>query len=425
MESIQRRITFEKPKVTFHNLDPMLEPYMEEARARIFSMAAGKRIAKIAPRIMELGYSKVLMAAESLGVDIDATKTNIIFAPDGTCTYNPIRIKRGFTYGAIINMELEGLMGTNNSMANGCGFSMYELLDPMSDEEAKVYLTDVQQRLGKENIEQLGKGNHFAGLYAVKDPVTGEDLNRRFVVVHCSGHVDGDKLYFPEKWLSETDGWYNISTPHGDIALLEGEARRLYMKQFHTTEIANANSRDSMMDKVFPDQEWKLLESITHQGYINNGSTHIIGTQVHEGLVPVAFNPEEGLIAMKTKNNLNSDFISAWDKTDRIGELGITKEVQNLNMTPHGSGYEFRYPVDNFHVILDKEGIQYMGVQFKNDNKSHIFEHFKQIRKFMTYRRRATIMREVYRADLAEIVYEMPGIKQIYPLKSIPGGAHG
>lgn len=411
--------------ITYRNLAPGFEKWMQEADKRIFSLAAGNRIAKIAPKIMQVGFAKVLYALNEVGVDIEQTNPYILFAPDGTCSYNPIRTQRGFSYGCIIDFSLDGIMATNNSMPNGCGFSLYELIDPMSDDDLVNYLSDSQMRLGQDQLSQLGKGNHFAGIYYVLDPLSGQDTGRRFIIIHCSGHVGGHRLYHPDSWLSEIDGYTTIKTPHGPITLLESEAKRLYLEQYKETDQANTNNRDLTVEEIFPDkQEWKVLERITHQGFVQNGDLHLIGTQIHEGYVPVAFNPEEGLIVVKGKPNLNADFIDRWDQRAKVDELGIGDRLQNLNFTPHGGGYEFRYPVDQVNIRLNSEGIEDFYVKLDHPGAEMTFSYFREIREWMSYRRKAPIIQEMTKADLATICYELPCLMQIYPLVSIPGGSH-
>lgn len=414
------------PSITFDGIDEQLIKYIEMARNRIFSLAAGHRIATIAPRIMEIGFAKILFAATQMGADIETSNPYVLFAPDGTCSYNPIRTQRGFSYGGILDFEFEGIMATNNSMPNGCGFSIYELEDPASDVQLKTYLQSAQLRLGQDQLSQLGKGNHFAGLYYVNDPITGEDTNRRFVVIHCSGHVGGHKLYHPDSWLSGFDGYNEVPTPHGPITLLEGDARKMYMEQFHETDAINTENRDLTMAEIFEESNygWKKLEAITHQGLINNGSHHVIGTQRHGGIMPIAFNPEEGLVAVKTNPNLTSEFLDRWNQGNKVRELGLEKEFNNLNVTPHGAGYEFRYPVKSLEIKLGPEGIMNFTLDLNATDAHMSFTYFREIREWMTYRRRAPIMKEVDKANLAEIVYEMPSLMQIYPLTSIPGGSH-
>ena len=117
-----------------------LEPWLKLAKERIFSLAVGFRAGAIAPKIMEVGFSKVLYGADYLGVDIEKSNPFILFAPDGTVTYNPERIKRGFTYGAYIDFDFGKMIATNNSLPNGCGFSMYEIEDPQPDVDLVNFL---------------------------------------------------------------------------------------------------------------------------------------------------------------------------------------------------------------------------------------------------------------------------------------------
>lgn len=416
-----------KPNISFIGLDPSLEYWITEAKKRIFSIAAGNRVSLIATKIMELGLAKVLYAAHQLGADLESSNPFVFFTPDGTVSLNPVRTLRGFTYGGMFNMDFDGLIGTSNSIPNGCGFSIYEIEETGPDTGLISSLKDAQSRLGPDTLTQLGKGNHFAGLYDVLDPVTGEDTNRRFVIIHCSGHVGGHKLAHPDSWLSETDGYNEIKTPHGSVTLFEGEAKKLYLDQFSETEVANSDNRDETMKELLENSpySWKVLEKITHQGLFDDGSNHIIGTQKHNGLMPIAFNPEEGVICVKTKPNLTSEFLDTWRDGERVKELGLEKKFQALDLTPHGAGYEFRFPIKSLKIQLGTEGISNFLLDLKAEDGRMSFTYFREIREWLTFRRRAPVMREVDRADLAEIIYEMPGLMQIYPLKSIPGGSHG
>ncbi len=410
-----------KIELGYSNAHPEFHPWIEKARARIFSIAAGTRMGMVAPRIMEIGYAKLLYAATELGVDIDSTKTFVFFAPDGTCSLNIERTKRGFSYGGILSTTFDGLMGTNNSMPNGCGFSIYKLNEDINDETLIEKMKEAQCRLGEEELKQLGKGNHFAGMYRVKDPVSGEDLNMRYLVVHCSGHVGGELLYFPDTWLADKEGFHKIETPHGPIIFLEGEARGLYVNQFKKTEASNSQNRDHTASEIFHDLDFIRLESITHQGLLDNGKYHLIGTQKHDSMAPIAFNPEEGLVAAIRRHNLSKEFLDNWEHGQRAKDFGIEKELMNLDITPHGGGYESRFPINYLKVNLDKNGIASFDMQLKDKHPMN-FPTFRHVREWLTYRRKWEIMRVVAKTDLADILFDLEPLMQVYPIKSIPGG---
>ena len=295
--------------VVLKNIDEKMEKWLKEAQKRIFSIAAGDRVSFIASAIVQVGFGKILYAANELGVDIEKSKPYIFFAPDGTCSYNEIRIKRGFTYGCIFKADFEGLIGTNNSMPNGCGYSLYELKDWNDDETLIRTLNRIKQNITEEQAKELGKGNHFIAVYKVLDAISGEDTERRMVLLHCSGHDLSKKpLYFFD-WLEETDGCHKVKTPHGDIYLLESEAKKRYIKEFEKLDKYNKEARVNVMKELFKNSSYELVSSITHQGLYNNGSYHFLGIQKSEKLIPIAFNAEEGGIAVKTKKNLSKDLL--------------------------------------------------------------------------------------------------------------------
>ncbi|UCG03443.1 MAG: hypothetical protein JSW11_05505, partial [Candidatus Heimdallarchaeota archaeon] len=393
----------------YTGLDTKFEKWLALAEERLFSVAVGNRVAHIALKIMNIGFAKVLYGVNELGADIETANPFVIFAPDGTCSFNSTRTKRGFAYGAILDMDFDGLLATNNSMPNGCGYSLYELIDPLPDDKLIRLVSTTQKRLGKDQLNQLGKGNHFSAIYYVKDPISGEDTGRRFVVVHCSGHVGIDFLYYPHLWLNQIEGYHIVQTPHDDVIFLEGEARELYLKNYEYTNQVNANNRDVTMNDIFTDQqEWRLLEKITHQGLRKNGKLHLTGTQIHDGTVPIAFNPEEGLIAAKINPNLRAEFLNTWEHGQRVKDMGLYNALSSLNFAPHGGGYEFRFPVENFNIQLDPKGINHFQMRFKGDGAQVQFKDFRKIRNLMTFRQKTPLIQKLGETHLIKILYHMP-----------------
>ena len=403
-------------RIGIRNIHEDMHMWHSIAQERIFSLAVGDRLGEIAPKIMEVGYAKVLYAADSLGSRTD--DSFVFLAPDGTCSLNVERTRRGFAYGGLLDMDFDGLLATSNSMPNGCGFSVFEISD-VEDGKLIRHLESSQQNLGEDELSQFGKGNHFAGVYRVCDPVSGEDTGRRLMVVHCSGHVGGDLLYYPDRWLSGEDGYHLVQTPHGPVTLLESDAREMYKTQFQKTEDANSLNRDKTAEEILGGLEWKRLSSITHQGLLP--SRHLIGTQRSQGELPIAFNPEEGLAIVRSKPNLSKECVAQWSEGWRVEELEIEKKIMNLNITPHGGGYELRFPFDSLRINLDSQGIESFDMSFLNQNLH--FANFREIRQWITYRRKLGIMYQILKYDLADHIYDLPPLMQVYPLKTVPGGS--
>ena len=411
--------------IQIKNLSSELEPWVREAERRIFSIAAGNRIAKIAPEVMKIGLGKILYAANEIGADISKNKPFALFAPDGTCTYNELRIKRGFTYGCLIKAEFDGLIATNNAMPNGCGYSLFEFKNPPDDDTIIKQAKLIRENITEEQAKELGKGNHFIALYYVLDSISGEDTGRRFALLHCSGHdVGKEPLYNPD-WLEENDGFHKVSTPHGYIWLLENDAKELYLKEYDKFEEMNVNGRGNVMNDFYEPDSFQLLMDITHQGLAEKGKYLKLGSHLKKDLVPIAFNADEGTIILKTKPNLSMEFIRNWSYYDNIRELGYINELKDINMTPHGSGYEFKFPVVACEINLSKDGINEFSIELQiSPNKTEKAQatYFKQIRNFMVYRRKLPIMKEVFLADLGEPIFDLKPLIQIHPKVSIPGG---
>ena len=411
--------------IQINNLNSEFEPWMKEAERRIFSLAAGNRIALIAPAIMKIGLGKILYAANELGADIEKNKPFVLFAPDGTCTYNELRISRGFTYGCLIKAEFDGLIATHNAMPNGCGYSLFEFKDSPTDEELIKQAKIIRKNITDEQAVELGKGNHFVALYTVLDSISGEDTGKRYALLHCSGHDVGKEPLYNVDWLEKESGFNKVMTPHGDIWLLENEAKKLYLEEHEKFENMNINGRNNVMNEFYEEDSFELLMDLTHQGLAENGKYLKLGIHLKDKIVPVAFNAEEGTLLLKTNSNLSKEFLEKWHHYKDIKELNYEQELQNIDMTPHGSGYEFKYPVKGCSINLDKTGLTDFTIKLQISEDSTIkasATYFKKIRNFMTYRRKLPIMKEVFYANLGEPIYDLKPLIQIHPRESIPGG---
>ncbi len=406
------------------NLSKEMEKYVKEAEKRIFSLGTGNRICPIALKIMQIGFSKILYATNELGADLEKCKPYIVFAPDCTSTFNKIRVRRGFSYGALIKGDFSGMISTNNSMPNSCGYTIAELTTQKTDVSLKNHLIQKQKEIGKDHLQQLGKGNHFSAVYCVKDSITGEDTMRRIINVHSSGKL-GTQFLYDLSWLSEIEGYHKVNTPHGPIELLEGDAKKVYLEKYDEGDKINADYRFEVLEEILGEGTFRVLEEITHQGLSKDGKFHRLGVQVHDGLIPIAFNSEEGLILAETKPNLSKELLERWKYKEHVEELGLKEELSQINFSPHGGGYEFRYPVEKFTIHLNRNGISDLEVQLKPKEKPKIQErvtYFRELKEHMCFRRKLPLMREVFRADLIKHIYDLEPLIQIYPLVSIVGG---
>ena len=410
--------------VSIENFSPELEKWKIEAEKRIFSLGAGNRIVPIAEAVMKIGFSKILHAASELGADLESSKPYVLFAPDCTCSFNKIRTERGFSYGALVKGEFNGMIGTNNAMPNACGYTLAEIITDKTDFELIDHLKQKQKEIGKDHLQQLGKGNHFSAIYCVKDAITGEDTMKRYIIVHSSGKLGSDFLYNLE-WLSDMDGYHKIETSHGPVELLETDARRVYMEKYNAGDKINSEYRKKVLTEIIGEGTFKILEEITHQGLSEDGIYHRLGVQVHDGFIPIAFNSEEGLMLGRTKPNLGKELLQNWKYKDNVEQLGYEEELADVNFSPHGGGYELRYPVNSFSINLGKKGIKNFKIELETPpgaNKNIKATYFREIKEYMSFRRKLPLMREVFRADLVEHIYDLEPLMQIYPLVSIVGG---
>lgn len=404
-----------KTKPKYENMPSRFKPWIKEARKRIHSIAAGDNSSFVARCIMEVGFAKLLYALDHL--ELDWSRSFVLFAPDGTFSMNMERLQRGFTYGSVIHFGTEDYLVTHNAMPNGCGFSIYELdTSKISDEEILKVSKEHQDQL--EDDKKLNVGNHFAGVYRGIDPVTQEDSGKRFVVVHCSGHVGKDKLYHTQ-WLRDHDGFNLVHTPLGPVTVLQDEARREYLNWFEWSNGQNESNRESYLITIFGKGSYQTLASVTHQGLFRNGSEIRLGVQESQDILPIAYNAQEGLDMVKGLPNIQDHVLETLEPFTALKDMPYYDDLRTINIVPHGGGYEFNDAVRSVKIVLNNKGVAKVKIKLKEatSKKKYLieFNDFKATRKLLRYRRRAEIMRQVLKYQLADVIYRLYPLFQIYP----------
>ncbi len=408
-----------KSKVSYSNVDPEFQKWLDEAARHHFSTAAGNRASIIGEAIMRVGSAKLLYAMNELGLDLG--KYAVIFAPDGTFSMNRVRTRRGVSYGCLMRADFEGYLFLHNAMPNGCGYSLAKVNYDGNDEELRKLLLKARESVADD--VQLSTGNHFAGVYIATDPFTGEDLQERYVVVHCSGHVGGEKLY-DVSWLASLPGYQKIATPHGDVTILTDDAREKYLQQFEESNNSNEQNRIGYLDQIFGEGNYSLVASLTHQGLMPNGKEHRLGVQKLLGIpVPIAFNPEEGVALVVGKENIHTQHHSNLITFSEDGTMDSIDPdlLRTVNMVPHGAGYEFKDELKSVTIKLGGNGISFFHIELVGKGTVQA-ANMREIRHLVTYRRKTPIMQQVAKFDLADHFLDLPYFFQIYPEKSIPGG---
>ncbi len=415
LSKLYQKILKEKTKPKYENLPSSFKPWIKEARKRIHSIAAGNNASFVARCIMEVGFAKLLYALDTL--ELDWSRAFVLFAPDGTFSMNMERLRRGFTYGAVIHFGTEDYLVTHNAMPNGCGFSIYELkTEKYSDEELVQISKQHQAKL--EDDKKLNVGNHFAGVYRGIDPVTMEDSGRRFVVVHCSGHVGKGKLY-DVQWLSDHDGFHLIPTSLGPVTVLQDDARKEYLRWFEWSNGQNEANRESYLKTIFGEGSYETLASVTHQGLFRNGTEIRLGVQQSQDILPTAYNAQEGLDMVRGLPNIQKHVFETLAPFQFLKDVPYREDLESIDIVPHGGGYEFLDEVKSVKIILGSDGVKKVKIKLQEHStrKKYLieFHDFKATRNLLRYRRRAEIMGQVMKYRLAQVIYHLYPLFQIYP----------
>lgn len=286
--------------------------YYNKAIKHFIDLSAGDATASIAKEHGIIGFTRLCICMEKLGLD---TSNNYFIAlPDFTYTRNTLRWNAGFPYGCIIVLEQSMPIIPIDFRPNCCGIIFAEV--PSQDFDAgeiKRKYYELMHSYNDIDPSDFSRRNHFFGLYhdKIKDTY--------YFLIHGSFSFVKKKLYSEKNndLLANICSIDILGTP---FHFLKDNGATLYYDEYLYFEKMSMQYRELILKELFPDAQ--ILFHRTHEGFMDIG-TILLGAYADKlpFMCPIMLAPEEDLP------------ITDINKPVKISS------AKTLYCAPHGGGY--------------------------------------------------------------------------------------
>lgn len=383
---------------------------LEQANRHIYDFGLKDASDVLAQLNLRYGLGKIITALENRNIDTD--NLIAVTTPDSGITRNKERWQAGFSYGCLIRWpseeETDIALAFPQIKPNACGM----IVAKIENVPDATDLCDKLSSLDKDGVRiqnsklklNVGVSNHFIEVCRVEES-HGSQLNKGDIVavIHTSPSELKSELYDFDAWRQKGGQWEE--TPLGPIFVLEGEVARQYYETYRQVEEFSFQKRLVLAQSLF--EEFEVIANPTHQGLFNNNEARLglYRFDDQEQLFPVTFRWDLHVYLMKPQANMAEDILHLRGKKIRSQVRDI---LTNLNMLPHGGGYQIPYQPDGWRIV--QNGSKRLFA-FKNDRNEFIFSSPAEIP--YSYRG-LEILDEIAKLRLGTVAAKL---KQVYTLK--------
>lgn len=332
------------------------EELLSLADEHIFSLGKRDLGSALSYKNTLYGLGKMMYASES-------ADAYVLFAPDSSITRNKARWLSGYGYGGVIWWENKNI-AFPEIRPNGCGMLLMELEELPDMEKTVKRASEVnEEKIEVDGIEidpDFGKGNHFFEFYEPLE-VTEEfsDIipsDSYFAILHSSGQELKNNVY------SYVEKGEEIGTPLGKINVLRDGQIDEYYKEWEKLESFSKKRREILAEEVVG--SLNTISNFTHQGLFSKTEARLgcYDTMDKSGknrLFPVALRWDCPVYVFKGEKNLSEKVLERMEFKERAKRLGVTEKIKNINILPHGGGYDVQLAYQNVDMINTKFGNVY------------------------------------------------------------------
>lgn len=331
-------------------LDPL-----EYAREHCFIAGVGDVGMALCAANAPYGLAKIHHVQRALGMPADAV---FVGAPDATITRNNKRWSQGFSYGGVYAWS--GEFAVLDIKPNACGMIVGALdaLPPLDDVRARLHEFEARglELDGIPLDNDLTESNHFVDVFRVSDdpgyerpPGDAECL----YIMHSSGHEHREKsplgpgLYWDQSQELAAMA-RRVDTPWGALSILEGERARAWYEFYLQVQDFNHRRRQVLAEFLFG--EHAVIINATHQGMVRALNRANIGCYTFEDessgedgatLFPLTLSPTLPAFLVRGKPNFTAAAIERLGWAERVERHGLQTRLADINILPHGGGYNY------------------------------------------------------------------------------------
>ena len=384
---------------------------LEEAANHIYDFGSQDASDILAKLNLKHGLAKLIWVLRKHKVDTE--NLFAVTSPDSGITRNKERWQAGFSYGCLLRWPSKEEAGSAFAFPeirpNACGMLVAKLNEIPSLNE----LCERLHKIEKEGVEveserlklNVGISNHFIELCKVEESNSPElKPGDNVAVIHTSPSEFKSWLYDYKSW--EAKGGTNEDTPFGPLLVLQGQLAEEYINAYQQIERFSYHKRLVLAKHLFKDFE--VISNPTHQGLFgaNEARLGLYSFENQDELLPLTFRWDIHVYLIKPEANITEELL---DK-EGLKHLPPAKKdfLKNLNMLPHGGGYEIPFSPEGWRVM--QNGSKRL---FANRTQANEFV-FSSPSEIPYYYRGLQIIKDITRLRLGSVAAKL---KQVYTLK--------
>ncbi len=307
-----------------------------------------------------------------------------ISTPDETISRNTKRWSSGYGYGGKLTTgDPKDPLMFIDTKPNVCGMLVGGLEElPKPDQIIKNINKVLNSEIYLDNIKlewDYKKNNHFNDVFETK---TDSDSDLQFppytFIIHGSipelrkATDKGPGLYYDQS-PELLDLCQSVETPFGKTFFLEGRNAKDFFQFYLYAKDLAARKREMTAEILFG--KFKKLSNPVHQGFLSYGEMLLGAQHISEEkdkLFPVALRSDLPSYLITALPNLTEDQIDDLGFENRAKKLGVLNNLKNLNILPHGGGYELPH-INRVTEVLEIDGERFFVCEQEVEDGVFIF----------------------------------------------------
>ena len=385
---------------------------IDRASQFIFSTGLNDGTSKLCKANMKYGLAQFQLIQERYGFEPKAT---FVSSPDETISRNKFRWNSGLGYGGRLNWGSgDDKLIFLNTKPNCCGIlvgGLEELPDPY----------DLIKKIDRIKGEELyhdeilidwdyGISNHFINCFETKN-LSDIDLPPYLFFIHGSAPEFRDEKYGMGLYIDKSKTLKDIAieetSKFGKQYILIDSNAKDYL-EFNKKALKFSNLKREIIANNLFDYGYKVICNQPHQFlkdynnmYLGSNCTDIKCDLIDSNIFPTTLRADIAAYLFLGKRNLTETTLKNQNLLDRAEDLELLDLLTNVNLLPHGGGYEFNDIKEVLDIIEYKDHRYFVTSLKTNISRLKIIRNVSELQ--YEYRGRDIVLKTI-QLDLGDII---------------------
>jgi len=228
----------------------------------------------------------------------------------------------------------------------------------------------------------VGDSNHFVDVFELEEPQESELPPYIFMMHFAGGELRAETKQGPGLYWDRSDTLQNqlqlLQTPFGEIRILTGRDASDYYDFYGYAEAFVRKRRVYAAERIFPGHIF--INNDPHQGLVSKneillGCYRFFDT---ETLFPIGLRANSAGYLVRGVANLGDKTMQRLGFESRAEAHGLNRWIRNVNLLPHGGGYQYPHirKVTNVHYL---KGKRFFELEFHDSESRQIISEVRNL----------------------------------------------